>query len=126
MIVIVAHFLDLRPDSVPSWPATLLGFPTVALGCTLILLATLGSASRILRASPLRYLGKVSYGLYMYHALAIFLVSRILTLKPEMMWLQFPLSLSLTITIAAISYKVLEAPFLNLKRRFTYVESRPV
>ena len=126
LIVMVALFTDFRPDNIPSWPGTMLGYPAVALGCALILLSVLGSSSRIIQARPLRYLGKISYGLYVYHALAIFLVSRILALKPEMsLWL-FPVSLGLTIMMAAVSYRFLEAPFLKLKRRFTYVESRPV
>jgi peptidoglycan/LPS O-acetylase OafA/YrhL len=33
---------------------------------------------------------------------------------------------AMTILVAAISYPFLETPFLNLKRRFTYVASRPV
>jgi peptidoglycan/LPS O-acetylase OafA/YrhL len=36
------------------------------------------------------------------------------------------LALGLTIAVSAISYRFFEAPFLKLKRRFTYVASRPV
>jgi peptidoglycan/LPS O-acetylase OafA/YrhL len=36
------------------------------------------------------------------------------------------LALGLTISIAAISYVVLERPFLKLKQKFTHIRSRPV
>jgi peptidoglycan/LPS O-acetylase OafA/YrhL len=36
------------------------------------------------------------------------------------------LSLLVTITMAAFSYRYFESPFLRLKKRFTRVESRPV
>jgi peptidoglycan/LPS O-acetylase OafA/YrhL len=32
----------------------------------------------------------------------------------------------ITVALAAISYRLLETPFLRLKQRFTEVESRPV
>ena len=33
---------------------------------------------------------------------------------------------ALTVAVAAASYALVESPFLKLKRRFTFVESRPV
>jgi peptidoglycan/LPS O-acetylase OafA/YrhL len=35
-------------------------------------------------------------------------------------------ALGITVAISAASYAFLEKPFLSLKRRFTYVQSRPV
>jgi peptidoglycan/LPS O-acetylase OafA/YrhL len=36
------------------------------------------------------------------------------------------LALAITILVAALSYELFEKFFLGLKRRFTYVQSRPV
>jgi peptidoglycan/LPS O-acetylase OafA/YrhL len=33
---------------------------------------------------------------------------------------------ALTVIVSAVSYAIIEAPFLKLKRRFTFIESRPV
>ncbi len=67
------------------------------------------------------YLGRISYGLYVYHLMMLVLVSRIASLN-------FPehqiLALAGTIVLASASYAWLETPFLKLKQRFTYVPSR--
>ena len=41
------------------------------------------------------------------------------------MRLRVLVAFALTVTMAAISYRWLETPFLKLKQRFTYVLSRP-
>jgi peptidoglycan/LPS O-acetylase OafA/YrhL len=33
---------------------------------------------------------------------------------------------AITVAVSAVSYAIIEKPFLNLKRRFTFIESRPV
>jgi peptidoglycan/LPS O-acetylase OafA/YrhL len=40
-------------------------------------------------------------------------------------WVGFAASLGLTILLAWISFTFLESPFLNLKRKFTYIPSSP-
>ena len=75
------------------------------------------------------YLGKISYGLYVFHSLVLLLVWALLTRvrqnaagRGSMIVLGF----TLTVALAALSYRFVEAPMLRLKRRFTYVESRTV
>ena len=77
-----------------------------------------------LEAKPLRYLGKISYGLYMYHPIAI--VAALQTtrwLGADSNFLIYALSLALTIAMAGISYRYFESYFLNFKSRFTSVTS---
>ena len=69
------------------------------------------------------YLGRISYGLYVFHLFALALVTKQLV---------FPLgfegrllvSFLLTVLLAAVSYRSLEQPFLRLKKRFSYRPAR--
>jgi peptidoglycan/LPS O-acetylase OafA/YrhL len=77
------------------------------------------------------YLGRISYGLYVFHLLCIDIVRKFLLphLRPGQQGLTAALvayacSLALTIAFAAVSYRFFELPFLQLKRRFTFVRSR--
>ncbi len=108
-----------------SAAAVLLQFPLAALGAVLLFLAALGPLEDTgwLRGHPvLVYLGRISYGLYVFHYLAIqtarrwFGVGTQSPLKFAAFWL---CSLAWTIAAAALSYKKFEAPFLRLKERFT-------
>jgi peptidoglycan/LPS O-acetylase OafA/YrhL len=120
-----------------------LGYPAAALGSVAFLAAALGAGdpnSQFLLKRWLIYLGKISYGLYVYHG---FVISMTRYLAYEMvvhwpsrlgsppsitvLWLLYIMSsLSFTVIVAASSYRWLEAPFLRLKRGFTVVASRPV
>jgi peptidoglycan/LPS O-acetylase OafA/YrhL len=118
--MIAAHYCGL------SLSYVLLGYPAVAVGALLIFLAALGSA-----VAPrwLRYLGKISYGLYVFHGIALYLAVHILggyahSLRQFIGY--WCLSLTLTIAISAVSYRFFESPFLRLKERFARVKSRPV
>ncbi|MFL6228772.1 MAG: acyltransferase family protein [Pyrinomonadaceae bacterium] len=89
-------------------------------GAIAMICGTLGG--RLLSPAPLVYLGRISYGLYVFHAAAIYVAQR--ALPPSVR--QIALAFGLTLTAAALSYQFFEAPFLRLKRRFTHVASRPV
>jgi peptidoglycan/LPS O-acetylase OafA/YrhL len=75
------------------------------------------------------WLGKISYGLYMYHEIAIWTRDRIFSRLP---WIPNQEELfaiatfALTIALAAASYYGYERRFLLLKRAWTRVPSRPV
>ncbi len=74
------------------------------------------------------YLGKISYGLYVYHALGNVLSNRIHPVHQAFVQLALRpiIALGLTILLASASYSVLEKPFLRLKQRFARVDSRPI
>jgi peptidoglycan/LPS O-acetylase OafA/YrhL len=77
------------------------------------------------------YLGKISYGLYVYHSLVLYLVfvkGRVhLTESTSLLHLPqtarssvgTAAALLITIVVAHLSYRFLEKPFLVLKQRFT-------
>lgn len=111
---------------------TLIGYPVVAVSCVLIVLAFLGLCIGFPRF--LIYLGKISYGLYMYHSLAMFLAWKLIPswkLVPShnhfgFVFLRELLGLAITALLASVSYTLLEKPFLRLKTRFELIHSRPV
>jgi peptidoglycan/LPS O-acetylase OafA/YrhL len=100
-------------------------YPLVPIACSMMLFAFLG-----LRAKPgiLTYLGKISYGLYVYHLMALHISDVALSgmrLGPKHAVLRVVAAFALTLGISALSYAMLERPFLRLKERFTWVKSRP-
>lgn len=81
-------------------------------------------------ANPrLVWLGKISYGLYMYHEVALWIRQHV---KDALPWFPNKESLlaigtfALTVGLASASYYGYERYFLKLKKRWTRVPSRPV
>lgn len=72
----------------------------------------------------LNYLGKISYGLYMYHLILVVFSIKILAyfgLFSNI--LLYPLVLILTILAASISYEYFELPFIRKKQKYSKVQS---
>lgn len=95
-------------------------FPVVVFGSCLILIGVLGSN---LRLPILVYFGRISYGLYVFHAAALALVSLVFVVYSPLCAFA---GLVTTLILGSVSYSLLEQPFLKLKKRFTYVRSEPV
>jgi len=78
--------------------------------------------TRLLELAPMRYLGKISYGLYVYHYGIIALLAALFKtygLSVSLRSAEFFLaSFSLTVSLASLSYHVLEKPLINLKDKF--------
>ena len=111
-----------------------IGWALVLAGTTLLFLSTHGFPPRYLPA-PIIYLGRISYGLYLFHELVYFLIfspgkawlthlSQALHLANWRNGLGTLLTFGLTVLIAHTSYQLYEKPFLRLKSRFTIVPSR--
>jgi peptidoglycan/LPS O-acetylase OafA/YrhL len=106
----------------PGW-IWLVTYPLAAAGCVAILFGSFAPDAR--RTSGiLVYLGKISYGLYVYHVAAIRIVQKVWpSLRGPFVLL---IAFALTVTLAALSYRYLETPFLRLKNRFERVSTRAV
>jgi peptidoglycan/LPS O-acetylase OafA/YrhL len=103
-----------------------IGYACATAGCLALFLAICGTE---FSARPLVYLGKISYGLYVFHVLALRLVGAAMGGKagtPARFLVYWCGSLLLTIALASASYRWLEAPFLRVKGRYVAVKSRPV
>jgi peptidoglycan/LPS O-acetylase OafA/YrhL len=95
-----------------------------AVGC---MLRTDSATLKVVSWKPLVYLGRISYGLYVYHQTVIGLAARLVQRLglPESIWYIAPLDLVGTIVVASLSFRLIERPFLSLKERFAKVPSRP-
>lgn len=80
-----------------------------------------GLVGRILTVPLVKYLGKISYGLYLFHKPVPFLIQKlgvpIGAMPPLVM---FPIYAALTIIIASLSWNYFEAPLNALKRYLPY------
>jgi peptidoglycan/LPS O-acetylase OafA/YrhL len=97
------------------------------LASVLLLVAVVRSEAPLLKIKPFSwfvYLGRISYGLYVFHLFALALMMSLLSVPllgiPLSFGLRVVLSFLLTVGMAAISYSWLELPFLKLKERFSY------
>lgn len=99
----------------------------IALGCAAILhgFCMIGPSHMPRWAT---YLGKISYGLYVYHLLAIEFAHSLLASLNGLPFViaSAVVAILLTVAIAVLSYAFLESPFLRIKRRFEIVHSRPI
>jgi len=134
-LFVASVFFGVQADT-PS--STVIGAPIgwafVLAGTVLLFLSVLGTSARFL-PKPVIYLGRISYGLYLFHELSYFLILH--TWKPWLLrlseWVHLPaywdslgtvLAFGFTVLLAYLSYTLYERPFLKLKSRFTFVPSR--
>lgn len=127
LVWLLVHWL--WPLGTPPNPGvSLVFYPAAALGAAMMLLAAYAPGSAppgILGSRPLVFLGRISYGLYVFHMVALVAVIHLfppLATRPK---LQAVAGFALTVAAAMVSYFALEQPFLELKERFTTIRSRP-
>jgi peptidoglycan/LPS O-acetylase OafA/YrhL len=104
-------------------------YPLVGVTCAMVLLLSLRSErlKSALSWRPIRYFGKISYGIYVYHLLCISIAAELLArLGMSNPVVALSATIALTLTFAAASYHLYESYFLRLKERFTIVPSRAV
>jgi peptidoglycan/LPS O-acetylase OafA/YrhL len=133
---LLSHF-DNAAENPGSWP--LMGaYALAATGSVLILVAFLGVNPKLLPGWAI-YLGRISFGLYVYHSFAIYIINRLLidqltktNIQNDLLrdclkiGLSLVLPISLTILMASLSYRYFETPFLKMKKRHAVIESEPV
>jgi peptidoglycan/LPS O-acetylase OafA/YrhL len=114
------------------------GYGLATLGSVLVLVAFLGVKAKLLPGWAV-YLGRISFGLYVFHDFAIYLTNHLIiepvallkypavnSLKGSIYLLNIGLTLGLTVLMAWLSYRYFETPFLKMKKRLSVIKSEPV
>ena len=93
------------------------GFDLIAVAAAALILAAVDGrwiGNRVLSTRPLRLVGKVSYGLYLWHLPIFFVVAQ--EASNESRRVRITLAYSITIAFTAASWLLVEQPALRLKR----------
>ena len=76
------------------------------------------SLTPVLTFAPIRRIGQISYGLYLYHLIGLDLVNRFmptaLTANPYFVFVSY---FAVAVAIAEVSFRYYETPFLRLRYR---------
>ncbi len=91
----------------------------------LILVLSASQTVFVLENKMVNYLGKISYGLYVYHWLIAFLVIDFMhdNFGTVPYFISTLSVLIVTILVSAISYELMEKPILRFKSKFTLIQS---
>ncbi len=127
-LIVVGLRGGLHDHGPPLWPApTILAINLACFGAVGLVVAHSGRpALRPLQGPCLAYLGKISYGLYLYHMIILRIKMDVFDVPGRGRYLGVAaglLTLVLSFGLAALSWHVLERPILALKDRFDY---RPI
>lgn len=110
--------------------STLLRPTVLAIFCTWLINGAAkgfgGIGGRVLELKPLVFLGKISYGIYVFHYFMIPVFAKVYELKllaPLPLPIEAVLKSLLTLAIAIPSWLLIEKPINDLKRNFSYKKS---
>ncbi|MFO0809668.1 MAG: acyltransferase [Gemmataceae bacterium] len=118
-LLVLLALIDAPVADLGGWPRL-----AIQVTMTLFLAACVVREDHVLKPilslRPARWIGSVSYGLYLYHLFAIGAAMALLSRSP----VRFPgdvfwLGLAIGLLVAGLSYRYYERPFLHLKNRFT-------
>jgi peptidoglycan/LPS O-acetylase OafA/YrhL len=121
-ICIIRHTVDHNDAAIAVW-----GYSLIAMAYGSLLVMSLGPFSKVLSWSVLRAFGRYSYGLYLYHFPLTALLEPI---KPWIMGRTGSFAvgsvayvvtcLGVNLSVAALSFHLIESPIMRLKSRFSY------
>ena len=116
-------------DHISYWLIASYSFVGISTALMLFSVSNSNYLKKVFSKRLIVFLGKRSYGLYVYHTLgngvAAYITAHI-SILPSNALASFIYSLSFTIIVSIISYRVVETPFLKLKKKFEVIISRPI
>lgn len=130
-ILIVILFISLSIEPVDQWATYfMVGFKKYFyIGIISVLLLDYNFSSNfkhfLPKKSVIHYLGKVSYGIYMYSNIIILIVIKkfMWIFESRNMYLYFFLIVSLSIIVPIISYELIEKHILKINKRFRRIKT---
>jgi peptidoglycan/LPS O-acetylase OafA/YrhL len=103
-------------------------YPAVGIFSGSVLVFTMNSSwpifLKLVRFKPFLFLGKISFGLYVFHSFTIYLTGYIF-FETNTYW-QAIIAFLVTVIVASASYYILELRFLKMKSKYSIVPSKPV
>ena len=117
------RYAGLIPAGGFYWCIALPGYGLVSVSAVSLLIFSqsglIASIRRLLSLNPVRYLGRISYGLYLYHYLILFLmdVPQYKVGDTGTTPARALAALAVSLAVASLSYHFLERPLLSLKGR---------
>lgn len=126
---LIVHGWQMSPGDYPSWSLTG-GLVFVDIYAAALIVSALQPGTwtyNILGVYPLRWLGRLSYGAYVFHDLLYgFFVHLVVHHPPEQLRMgqRLPFSVAIlaffvTLVLAWLSFRFFESPFLDVKDRWT-------
>jgi len=134
ILVLAQHVFQIKESLAPgTFHLIAPGYLCANIGCILLFFSFLGE-SRLGKLKPLVYLGKISFGLYVFHWLMLEVSVRALrprfishqTTRTTANAMELALAFVLTVLTASLSYRFFEAPILRFKKRFEFVRTRSI
>lgn len=128
--IISLYIVTILPNIFLIQWKLMLTYPLVGAGVSLILSSVLqgglGPLSSWMKQPLPRYLGKISYGLYVYHISILGLLHKLIPKDDSLAYpiINLMLAFVITVLISTISYEFFEKPFQRIKSKFTVIESR--
>ncbi|WP_374632832.1 acyltransferase family protein [Paracoccus sp. (in: a-proteobacteria)] len=119
-LALLLLWLQVSPENLKSWPGAVM--------CLLMVLFLVSLVVRedhalrpLLRFAPVRRIGEISYGIYLYHLIGLHianeLVTRLLPPGTGAEVVSTLIYLPITLVMAELSFRLFESRFLALRRR---------
>jgi peptidoglycan/LPS O-acetylase OafA/YrhL len=124
LLMCMIDFNDFTTLSFALFKKYLFVLPLLIIFVGLVLNKNQSTSLLLLRQNKtINYLGKISYGLYMFHSPAINLLTGLEQINNSILLKPLAVTL-LTIVLSAVSYELFEKQLLKLKTRFTVVKTQ--
>jgi peptidoglycan/LPS O-acetylase OafA/YrhL len=122
LVLAVANY---SPEDISGWPRILIHWAMLALVASCVVREA-NIIAPVLSLWPMRRIGVVSYGIYLYHQLVMHFVLRgsntsgvsLINLQQSQGFTAFVITVFATWAVAELSYRFFESRFLTLKSRY--------